>query len=71
MRIAERFAWKGRITARVFSLICEISVIRGSRKILLMRKNGYTFAEMLVVVAIIALMMVIMIPRLAFQQRGA
>jgi prepilin-type N-terminal cleavage/methylation domain-containing protein len=34
-------------------------------------QRGYTFVEMMVVVAIIVIMMAIVIPRLAFQQRGA
>ena len=35
------------------------------------KKEGYTFTEILVVLAIIAVMMTILIPRLAFQQKGA
>jgi prepilin-type N-terminal cleavage/methylation domain-containing protein len=35
-----------------------------------MKAKGYTFAEMMVVMAIIALMMAILVPRFAFQQRG-
>lgn len=36
-----------------------------------MRSRGYTFAELLVVVAIITLMMAIVVPRFVFQQQGA
>lgn len=34
-------------------------------------KEGYTFTEIMVVLAIIAIMMAILVPRLAFQQKGA